>query len=474
MSFLNPEYFWLLLFLVAVYVKKDYRRFKVSTYGYVVTFVFIVLALTRLVIEQEPIKTKQTFNDVVVGIDLSYSMQGEDITPTRLAHSKVLLKRLVKNNAKTRFGVLGFSTNAIVLSPLTQDSELLLHLFNSLDESLILTKGSSILPALKLARKLSKSKELCVVLFSDGANEHNYETEARFAKQNNMTINIMMMATPTGSTLRLKNGSLLEDENGDIVISRQNTAIKILADQSGGVYSDDFSDIIFALDSQGKSVIEQELRVVQNKELFYYFIFLAIISFLVSVTTLKKYVIMLLVFMGVHLNGFEYKTFEEANTLYTLAKYEEAIDKYKQLQSNKLVEKSIVFYNIANSYVRLKEFKKAREHYMKSLTLHYTLEADENMRYIQDVAEEKQMNMPKQKSKKQSANAKQKESTQKKKEGGSSNMNVSAASSSATQNDGEKVKSNQSSVDLSQGKAKLSSRQYELINKRGINEKQPW
>ncbi|QFR49077.1 VWA domain-containing protein [Sulfurimonas lithotrophica] len=474
MNFLNPEFFWLFLFLLAVYVKKDYKKFNPSTYGYVVTFIFIVIALSRPVIEQEPIKTKQSLNDVVIGVDLSYSMQGEDISPNRLSSAKEYLSNLVKNNTKTRFGVLGFTTNAIVLSPLTQDSELLLHLFNSLDESLIVTKGSSVMPALKLARRLSKSKKLSVVLLTDGGDELNYSDESEFAKENKMTVNIMMLATNSGSTLKLKNGDLLEDEKGDIVVSRANSAIKTIADATGGVYSTNFSDIISALSSQREANINTQVTIVQNKELFYYFIVLAILSFLVSVTSLKRFVIAFLILIGVDVQAFDYKSFYEANRLYTEGKYEKALQKYKQLRSSDALDKSIVFYNIANSYVRLKEFKKARENYMKSLTLHYSLEADENLYFIKDVDEEKQMSTGQQKSVKKSSDAKQKESSEKQKEGGGSNMNVSAASSSASDNSGKKVKSNQSSVDMSNGKAKLSSRQYELINKRGVSEKQPW
>lgn len=473
MNFLNPESFWLFLFLLAIYIKKDYKKFKPSTYGYIVTFIFIVIAISRPVVEQEPIKSKQSLNDVVIGVDLSYSMQGYDIAPTRLSFAKKLLSEIVNKNTQTRFGVLGFTTNAIILSPLTQDSELLLHLFNSLDESLIVTKGSSVMPALKLARKLSKSKKLSVVLLSDGGDELNYSDEASFAKDNNLIVNIMMLATFTGSTLKLDNGDLLEDESGDIVISRANYAIKVISDATGGVYSTNFSDIISALSSQKEDILKTEVTLVQNKELFYYFILLAIISFLVSVTTLKRFIISFLLIFGVNIQALDYKVFYEANKLYTLGEYEKAVQKYKTLRSNDEVDKSIVFYNIANSYVRLKEFNKARENYMKSLTLHYSKEADENMRYIKDVDEEKQMSTGQQKSKNKSSDAKRKESSQKKKDGGSSNMNVSAASS-ASDDGGKKVKSNKSTVDMSNGKAKLSSRQYELINKRGVSEKQPW
>ena len=474
MNILNPEYFWLFLFLLAFYVKKDHKKFTPTIYGYVITFIFIILALTRPVIEQEPVKTKQSLNDVVIGVDLSYSMRADDIDPSRLIRAKELLKKLTKNNSESRFAVLGFTTNAIVLSPLTQDGELLLHLFNTLDESLIVTKGSSIMPALKLARKLSKSKRLSVVLLTDGADKLNYEDEAAFAKENRMSVNIMMLATSSGSTIRLKDGTLLEDGNKDIVVSRENTAIKTIADTSGGVYSTSFSDIVSALSSQREDLIELETTVVQNKELFYYFIFAAIISFLISVTNLKNFLIAFLLLLGLDANAFDYDGFYSANRLYKEGKYEKALSKYKLITSDNAYYKSILYYNIANTYVRLKEFKKARENYMRSLTLNYSLEADENMRYIKDVKENKQMNTGRQKSKKHSQEAKKHQSAKKQKEGGGSNMNVSAASSATNDNSGKKVKSNQSKIDMSKGKAKLSSRQYELINKRGVDEKQPW
>ena len=68
--------------------------------------------------------------------------------------------------------------------------------------------------------------------------------------------------------------------------------------------------------------------------------------------------------------------------------------------------------------------------------------------------------------------AKKKDPTTKKKDGGASNMKVSASEGSSV-DDGKKTKS-KSKIDMSKGKAKLSSKQYELINKRQVNEKQPW
>lgn len=481
MTLISPEYFWLFLFLVAAFIKKDFAQLRFTSYGYILTFVFIVFALVRPVIEQEPIKTKEVLSDVVIAVDLSYSMQATDIAPSRLEFAKNRLQELVKIEKKSRFGILGFTTNAIILSPLTQDSELLLHLFNSLDEKLIMTKGSSIMPALRLARKMSKSKKVSVVILSDGADELNYSDEAAFAKENNLIVNVLMIATKIGGTLPLANGQLLKDELGDIVVSRQNVAIEVLSNATDGVYSSDFDDILNALSSQREDEFISNTTVVKNLELFYYFVGLAILSFLVSVTSLKRYIMAFLLLFGVSVQAdvldlFEDKNklaFKEATKLYKLGEYDKALVKYESIKSSSPEFKSVVFYNQGNTLIRLKEFKKAREAYKKSLTLLQTKEAYENMIYIMDVKEQEQMSSGQQKSAKKSSVAKKRDSTQKKKEGGSSNMKVSAAASSGSEDRGKKSKSD-SKVDLNSGKAKLSSAQYELINKRRVDEKKPW
>ncbi|HIC12542.1 MAG TPA: hypothetical protein EYO75_04075 [Sulfurimonas sp.] len=63
MSIISPEYLWLLLFLAAAFVKKDFRALRLTSYGYILSFVFIVLALTRPVIEKEGISK-------ILGLDL--------------------------------------------------------------------------------------------------------------------------------------------------------------------------------------------------------------------------------------------------------------------------------------------------------------------------------------------------------------------------------------------------------------------
>jgi Ca-activated chloride channel family protein len=471
MTLLYPSYLWLLLVLVLFFIKRDFREYRATFYGYLLTFVFIVLALSRPIVEQEPIKSEQFLSDVIIAQDLSFSMYAQDIEPSRMAYSKKMLKKLLYEKQKSRFAVLGFTTNAIILSPLTEDRELLEHLFDALDEKFVITKGSDVMSALKLSRDISSSKRARVVIFSDGADEIDYASEAAFAKKNNLIVNVFMIATEIGGVLRGDNGELLKDESGDIVISRQNSAIKVIADATGGVYTKDFDELLSALNEMDQEEYKSEVEIVRNIELFYYFIALAIITFLLSVTTLKRYIILFLLLFGVHLNADE--NFKRAVEFYRAGEYESALENFEMTKSSDSEIKSIIYYNIGNSLVRLKEFAKAREAYLKSLTLSYSKEADENLEYIYGVDEEKKMSSGKQQSNDKSSLAKKESSEKKQKEGGGSNMQVSAASSGASDDKGKKTEM-QNSINLNSGKAKLSSKQYELINKRSVDEKKPW
>ncbi len=292
MTLLMPQWFWLLLPLGVslLYHYNTTGNFMIQKrfIWLVISIVMLIMAMSQPVLTQKSVDVEQLGSDVVLALDLSRSMQAKDIKPNRLEAAKTLLKDLVNEDRKNRFGVIGFTTNAIILSPLTNDSELLVHLFEGVDETLIMTKGSAMMPALELSRKMSHSESPIVFLLTDGGDKHDYSEEALFAKQNGLIVNVIMLASLSGSTLNYRDGTLLKDQNGDIVITSQNRAIKILSTMTGGAYIDgaDLSKVQEMIAVQSDNTYKSKTKMVQYAELFYYFIVLALLFFMFSATTL--------------------------------------------------------------------------------------------------------------------------------------------------------------------------------------------
>jgi Ca-activated chloride channel family protein len=511
MSLLTPV--WLVaLGIIVVYwiaVRRLGHRADGSQKWLLVSMVLVIVALSRPVLEQKPVSVEQMGSDVIIAVDLSYSMRATDVAPSRLGAAKTLLGDVVRSDSKDRFGVIGFTTSAIILSPLTKDTELLEHLFGSLDESQIITKGTTVMSALELARKMSYAKAPLVILLTDGGDEASYVKEADFVRENNLRLSVVMLGTAQGSTLSEGDGTL-KDENGHIVVSSRNDAIGELVEAGGGkmIEGADASAVLDLIKQSRAEDFQGKSTVIRYQELFYVPLVLALISFMLSMTSLgtkaTKGLVLVLALIGVTSNAgildfaylygakksYEAKQYEDsaqlyahlttpkakynqATALYKAGKYQDALTVYQSIKSNDPMFKAILYYNSGNCYIRLQEFENAREALLKSLTLYYTKEADDNLRFIAQEKEQQSLNVRKEKSDKmQAESGAPKGESKPTKQGGGSNMKSDMASGGGG-DEGKKVQSDPR-LNMSQGKASLSSTQYELINQRSIHETKPW
>lgn len=508
MNLLSPMWLYALI-LLPLYLWGARRYGWHMQAWLLVSVFFLILSLSRPVIPEKPISVEESGSDVILAVDVSYSMRATDVTPTRLDAAKQVLKQIVARDRKDRFGVLAHTTSAIILSPLTKDTELLAHLFASLDESQIITKGTEVMSALELSRKMSHAAHPLVVLFTDGGDELSYEKESAYAEENGLKVCIVMLATSRGSTLPSENGSL-KDEEGHIVVSSRNDAIKLIAEQSGGKVIDgaDADAVIEWIERERSEDYAGTSTVTRYQELFYFPLSLALIAFVLAYTSVgeraNKILIPLLALVGLsaHAGVLDYPyqmlgkvdysnenyersaqwyggihssvgSFNRGNALYKAGKYPEALAVYRSIRSHDPIFKSKVFYNMGNCHIRLSEFENARNALLKSLTLNYTRQADQNLRAIADAQEQKSLNVRKEKKDQFTSDENKPTGEGKKgKEGGGSNMQSDIASSGA--GDAGKKAQADPRFSTSQGKAALSSKQYELINQRSVHETKPW
>lgn len=522
MSFLSPDFFWLFLvvLLMMFYRKKKKEHLIAPSTRYKLIFLYIslilmIFSLSRPVLEMAPVKQDYEGSEVVIALDLSYSMQAKDLSPTRLEAAKVFIKELIKDRVHERFALLGFTTNAIILSPLTSDAELLGHQLDLINTELVITKGTDMSSVLELSTRLSQIKEKNLIIIGDGGDSDEFSKEIAYAKEKGISISIVMMATRAGARLEDKNGNWLKDSSQHLVVTSSNLKTRSLSAATGGVFveSDGLSEISSWLDTREKKLSSVDLLMYQ--ELFYYPLFLALVFFLFGVTSLSKYVskalVLVVVLIGINAQA-DMRTFSTesagdtayaeqryldelevykktglrspedfynlGNAYYKAGQYEDAIDTYKGVSSTSASLKARVYHNLGNSYVRIEMYEEARQAYKKSLILKYDKQTDENLLHILKAKKADGLQTGQQKGKKKNDSKKvnskaDKKDTQKKKGAGSSNMKVSAQAGAGSKTKGKKQK-NEAQVQFNNKQSGLSYKQYELINERKNNEENPW
>ncbi len=505
---LFPQWLWLLAPLIYMYIKRR-KPSQYDTYMYL-AMSMIILALSRPVYAPQRIEMPTEGSDVIIALDLSYSMQAQDIQPNRLTVAQRLFEELVNHNLNHRFGVLAFTTNAIILSPLTRDSELLLNLVHRIDRRMIVSKGTSLLPALKLARKMSHAPRPKVLLFTDGGDAASYTKAAAYARENRLQVSIVMLATPLGATLPQDDGRLLKDASQHIVVSSENRAVEAISRATGGAYlvRPNVDALITLLQSQHQEDYKGTTTLIRYGELFYFCIALALLFFMLAHTVLgsrlhaKIITILLLLGINTHAGVLEvyhlYRAkqayareqylqaaehflhvnsnmarYNAAISRYRSGDYEEALALFESIQSESVDFKAKLYYNIAVCYIRLKAFAQARENLVKSLTLKFDIQAYENWRHIYSASDREALPQQQQQKKAHDISKNTALLQQKPKEQGGSNMKVTTSASSGGAE--RKIQTESESVlSFATNRAKLSSKQYELINERSVHETTPW
>ena len=174
---------------------------------------FASLAIMQPVIPYSQADVQSRGLDIVVLLDLSSSMQeemGSGQTPnrptiptgrTRMDAVKDAVRTFVRTRRDDRIGLVVFSDNAYVISPLTFDHEYLLHYVDYIDDKILQGEGQTAigdglaLSNYVLARQATKESRShqVIVLFTDGENNRGREPVDVLAESKAAGIRVQMI-----------------------------------------------------------------------------------------------------------------------------------------------------------------------------------------------------------------------------------------------------------------------------------------
>jgi len=209
-----------------------------------------------------------------------------------LEKAKFEINRLVNQFTNDRVGIIIFSQDALMLSPLTFDRNAINLFVPKINTTLLPKGGTDFSPALELAlnkliKTKSKTQAKVIVLISDGEN-FGSDNKSVLSQIRKKGINFFVVGIGTASGITLRQGNnYLKDENGDIVVTKlESASLQKMADQTGGKYleintvSGSFNGLITQIDQMTANVTdERQVDVIANK----YFYFLIIALFLLGI-----------------------------------------------------------------------------------------------------------------------------------------------------------------------------------------------
>lgn len=324
LRFEHPEYlYWLLSIpvFITIYIlirisnKRQFKKFADSKFASLlvplasksrnntkfIIFIFVtifgILAAANLQTGSKMEEVKREGIDLYFCVDISNSMNAEDIAPNRLERSKQAINNLINKLNGDRIGVIIFAGNAYVQLPITTDYAAAKMFLSTINTNLIPSQGTEIGAAINLAVKSFGTSEhsKAIVIISDGEDHLNGDAikAAQEAAKLGIKIYTIGMGLEEGAPIPLynqygKKTGYKKDREGNIVITKlDDNLLRQIAEIGDGIYrrasnsNVGLDDIFNEINKSEKSEIESKV-FTDYEDQFQWFVGAAIILLIIE------------------------------------------------------------------------------------------------------------------------------------------------------------------------------------------------
>jgi Ca-activated chloride channel family protein len=235
---INPE---LITYLTHDNSLKSRRHESLKTYSWSLAWLLACLALAGPAWEQTPQPVHKNESAMVILLDLSPSMLSQDSKPSRLVRARFKLIDILSARREGYTALIVYSGSAHVVSPLTEDTNTIISMVNSLEPSIMPEYGSNVEEAVDSALAIVKHggfEKADLILITDEVASSAIPTITdALRKEGNFRLSVLGIGTPAGAPIPLPYGGFLKDNRGEILIPKINSQeLKKLAENNQGVY----------------------------------------------------------------------------------------------------------------------------------------------------------------------------------------------------------------------------------------------
>ncbi|MCD8281622.1 MAG: VWA domain-containing protein [Prevotella sp.] len=185
----------------------------------------IIVMLARPQMGSKVLKEKRNGIEIIIAMDISNSMKAQDVTPSRLQKSKLLVEDLINHFSNDKIGIVVFAGDAFVQLPITSDYVSAKMFLRSINPSLIASQGTDIAGALHLAANSFTQSKVgkAIVVITDGEDHEGGAAEAaQDAYKKGMNVFILGIGDTRGAPIPTGEGGYMTDLSGNTVMTALN------------------------------------------------------------------------------------------------------------------------------------------------------------------------------------------------------------------------------------------------------------
>ena len=246
----------------------DVSRFRPAVKFWILqgALALLVVMLARPQFGTKISNEQRTGIETIIAMDISNSMLAEDITPSRLDRSKMMVENLVDHFTNDKIGLLVFAGDAFVQLPITSDYVSAKMFLSSIDPSMMATQGTDIARAIDMATHSFTQEEgigKAIIVITDGEDHEGGALEsAKAAKDAGMRVYVLGVGSTQGAPIPIPGtGDYMKDNTGNTVMSALNEDMcRQVAQAGGGAY------IHVENNSAAQDQLDNELNKLAKKE----------------------------------------------------------------------------------------------------------------------------------------------------------------------------------------------------------------
>ena len=246
----------------------DVSRFRPSVKFWVLlgALALLIVMLARPQLGTKISHEKRVGIETIIAMDISNSMLAEDVIPSRLDRSKMMVENLVDHFTNDKIGLIVFAGDAFVQLPITSDYVSAKMFLSSISPSMMASQGTDIARAIDMATHSFTQEEgigKAIIVITDGEDHEGGALEAaKAAKDMGMRVYVLGVGSVNGAPIPISGtGDYMKDRTGNTVMSALNEDMcKQVAQAGGGAY------IHVENNSAAQQQLDNELDKLSKKE----------------------------------------------------------------------------------------------------------------------------------------------------------------------------------------------------------------